>query len=59
MNLTDLLLATTNDSETRLTSQGEHARIRLSPKSSPYDVEYYNSPFLRSPTTPSAPPDSQ
>jgi hypothetical protein len=59
MGLTDLFLAATHGSKTRITSQGEHAYIRPSPKSSPVDVGYYNPPPLRSPTTSLAPSDSQ
>jgi len=42
MGPTNLFLAATHDPKTRLTSQGEHAHIRPSPKSSPTDVGYYN-----------------
>ena len=50
--LTDLFLAATHGSKTRLTNQGEHAHIRLSPKSSLVDVEYYNPPLLKEPGDP-------
>ena len=50
-SLTNLFLAVTHSLKTRPTSQGEPAHIRLSFKSSPADIRYYNSPPLRSPTT--------
>jgi len=41
MRLMDLFLATTHGPKTCLTSQGEHAHVRPSPKFSPVDMGYY------------------
>jgi len=57
-SLTGLFLVVTHSSKTHITSQSEHAHIRLSPKSSPADVRYYNPPSLRNLITSSAPSDN-
>jgi hypothetical protein len=46
MGLIDLFLVATHGPKMHLTSQGEQAHIKLSPKSSLVDVGYYNPKIL-------------